>query len=161
MERLLSPPKLTLTIDSHLNNVSLVGVSIQGLCMTLTPLSPEATYDVQLCVVESINNVIEHSYTNQTGCQVTVIVYLLSDCLMLDIVDTGKGMNKHLRQIFNTSNITGPSEEDLPEGGWGLYIIKSKMDEVSYQTTDDKHVLHLVKRFPQERLAHKPPDLIT
>lgn len=139
-------PKVTLTIDSDLNNVSLVGVSIQGLCM-LTPLSAEETHDVQLCVVESINNVIEHSYTNQEGYQVAIVIYLLNDRIVLDIVDTGKGMDEHLRQVVNAPNVKIPPESDLPEGGWGLYIIKSKMDEVTYHTTDNTHILRLVKWF--------------
>ncbi|OQW90515.1 MAG: hypothetical protein BWK79_19670 [Beggiatoa sp. IS2] len=141
-------PKVTLTIDSNLDNVSLVGVSIQGLCM-LTPLSPEAIHDVQLCVVESINNVIEHSYTHQEGYQVVITAYLFNDRVMLDIVDTGKGMDEHLRQVVNAPHIKSPPESDLPEGGWGLYIIKSKMDEVTYQTTNNTHTLRLVKRFTQ------------
>jgi serine/threonine-protein kinase RsbW len=146
LENKLAMPKLTLTIDSNLNNVSLVGVSIQGLCM-LTPLSPEITHDVQLCVVESINNVIEHSYANQTGYQVVITVYLFNDRIMLDIVDTGKGMDEQLRQVVNAPYIKSPSESELPEGGWGLYIIKSKMDEVTYQTINNIHILRLVKLF--------------
>lgn len=140
-------PKVTLTIDSNLDNVSLVGVSIHGLCITLTPLAPDAIDDVQLCVVEGINNVIEHSYVNQEGHPIAVIVTLQTDRIMLDIVDTGRGMDDPLREAFNATTPKSPPIEDLPEGGWGLYIIKSKMDEVTYRTNNFTHILRLVKLF--------------
>lgn len=134
--------KVTLIIQSKLDNVALVGTAIQGLCV-LTPLSLPAIDDVQLCVVESVNNVIEHSYANQANDLVEIVVNLYSDGLVIEIKDTGVPMDTSLLKFVTSPDIT----RKLPEGGWGLYIIKSRMDEVTYQTCDQTNILRLVKRF--------------
>ncbi|OQW93319.1 MAG: hypothetical protein BWK79_11770 [Beggiatoa sp. IS2] len=134
--------KVTLIIQSKLDNVALVGTAIQGLCV-LTPLSLPAIDDVQLCVVESVNNVIEHSYANQENDLVEIVVNLYSDGLVIEIKDTGVAMDTSLLKFVTSPDIT----RKLPEGGWGLYIIKSRMDEVTYQTCDQTNILRLVKRF--------------
>lgn len=134
--------RITLIIQSQFDNVALVGTAIQGLC-TLTPLSLPAIDDVQLCVVESVNNVIEHSYANQVGYSVEIVIQLYSDSLAIEIKDTGVAMDKSLLHFVTSPDIT----RKLPKGGWGLYIIKSRMDEVTYQTCDQTNILRLVKRF--------------
>lgn len=141
--------KITLTIDSKLDNVALIGTAIQGLC-TLTPLTATAIDDVQLCVVESVNNAIEHSYANQMNYLVEVTVSLFPDYLMIEIADTGEAMDASLLKFVTSPDITRlPPLRKLPEGGWGLYIIKSRMDEVTYYSHKGLNILRLVKRFTE------------
>lgn len=136
--------KLILTIDSSLGNVALVSTSIQGLCK-LTSLTPAAIDDVQLCVAEGINNVIKHSYVNQTGRPIVVIVGIQKDLIIIDITDRGHAMDERLLKIVTAPNIDNLPIDKLPEGGWGLYIIKTKMDEVRYYNNGQHHTLRMVK----------------
>lgn len=136
--------KLTMTIESHLGNVALISTSIQGLCK-LTSLSPVAIDDVQLCVAEGINNVIKHSYENQAGHQVVVTVSLRKEMIIIEISNDGSAMDPQLLKIVTAPSTDNLPLEQLPEGGWGLYIIKTKMDEVTYQDDGQTHVLRMVK----------------
>jgi len=136
--------KLTMTIESHLGNVALVSTSIQGLCK-LTSLDPVAVDDVQLCVAEGINNVIKHSYANEAGHEVIVTVSLRKDLMMIEISNCGSAMDPRLLKIVTAPSTDNLPIEQLPEGGWGLYIIKSKMDEVTYQDDGQTHILRMVK----------------
>jgi serine/threonine-protein kinase RsbW len=133
-----------MTIESHLGNVALISTSIQGLCK-LTSLSPVAIDDVQLCVAEGINNVIKHSYENQAGHQVVVTVSLRKEMIIIEISNDGSAMDPQLLKIVTAPSTDNLPLEQLPEGGWGLYIIKTKMDEVTYQDDGQTHVLRMVK----------------
>jgi len=136
--------KLTMMIESHLGNVALISTSIQGLCK-LTSLSPVAIDDVQLCVAEGINNVIKHSYENQDGHRVVVTVSLRKEMIIIEISNDGSAMDPQLLKIVTAPSTDNLPLEQLPEGGWGLYIIKTKMDEVTYQDDGQTHTLRMIK----------------
>jgi serine/threonine-protein kinase RsbW len=133
-----------MTIESHLGNVALVSTSIQGLCK-LTALSPVAIDDVQLCVAEGINNVIKHSYANQVGHEVIITVTLRKELIMIEISNDGSAMDPRLLRIVTAPSTDNLPIEQLPEGGWGLYIIKTKMDEVTYHNEGQTHTLRMIK----------------
>lgn len=138
--------KITFIIESDLNNVALIGTSIQGLC-SLTPLSQSTVNNVQLSTVEWINNVIKHSYINQEGYPIEVVVNLHPNRLEIDIMDTGKGMDPLLINLTkNKEKEFDPADlSALPESGFGLIIIKNTMDEVTYQSDGRAHRLQMVK----------------
>lgn len=135
---------IRLIINSSLEDVFLMGLATRAIC-SYVPLSQLTAYQLETCVVEAINNVIRHSYGNNTGCQVEVSIYLFLDRIRFQICDRGKPMPPEtLRSEFkyDPENI-----EDLPEGGMGLHVIKSVMDEVEYESKGGKNVLSMTKVF--------------
>lgn len=136
--------KITFIIESNLSHVALVGSSIQGLC-SLTPLSQSIVNNVQLSTVEWINNVIEHSYTNQEGYLIEVVVNLHPNRLEIDIIDTGKGIDPLLVDLTKNNEFDPTDLSTLPESGFGLIIIKKTMDEIIYKSDGHNHRLRMVK----------------
>jgi len=120
--------QIKLTIDSNLKNVSLVGTAVNKLCSFLYLTEGECA-DIELCVVEAVNNAVKHAYDNQGGNDVDIVFTIESDRLLIDIFDSGKGMEMQEIQepVFDVNKV-----ESIPESGLGLYIIRSIMDEVHY-----------------------------
>lgn len=132
---------ITLTIDSDLDNVGLVGSSIKALAMHFG-MSECCADDVEVCVVEGINNVIEHAYTYKPDNMVTTIVGTDSTNMIIEVKDFGISMGKLTRPDIN---IDPEDLNSLPEGGFGLYLIHNLMDSVSYSSSDGINTLTLTK----------------
>lgn len=64
MGHTLSKRRIALVITSDLQNVPLIGQTMERLC-SMIPLSTIESHQVTLCVVEAVNNVIVHAYGNE------------------------------------------------------------------------------------------------
>lgn len=133
---------ITLLIDSKLENVSLAGVAVRGICNYLS-LSEIDTYYLELCVVEAVNNAIKHAYDQEEGHAVEIVIIYSSGEIIFRISDMGKRMILYGPGSldFDPENIAF-----LPEQGMGLYIINSIIDEVTYQSEGGKNTLTMRKR---------------
>jgi serine/threonine-protein kinase RsbW len=139
----MTKKKITFLIDSKLDNVSLVGVAIRGICDYLS-LSEIDIYYLELCVVEAVNNAIKHAYNSAPGHTVEINIIYSNNEVTFEISDTGKKMAVHRPRCFDFD------VEDLlviPEHGMGLYIIDSVMDEVTYRSDGGKNTLTMRKYF--------------
>jgi serine/threonine-protein kinase RsbW len=131
---------LTLRIDSRLDDVVLVGLSIRGMCQLL-PLDATAIDAVEICVVEAVNNAIEHAYANAPGHAVEVEVMIDSTALHVAVRDQGRAMDWPATCARTEARGIDP----LADSGRGVFIIRSLMDEVSYAHRGGWNVLTMVK----------------
>src|SRR5215813_1243758 len=139
---------IKMIINSDIKDVFLIGCVISRLC-GLAPFSSVEVFQIELCVVESVNNAIEHAYGNEPGHPVEVTFALHPNRLTFEICDTGKTMGaKYLPQKGRQSFEFDPNDlDDLPEGGMGLSIINEIMDQVVYTTSAGINKLTLTKFF--------------
>lgn len=135
--------KITFAIDSNLRDVSLIGLSINKICSQI-PLTDVEAYQIEACVVEAINNTIEHAYQHTPGNRVVVDVRLYLDRIAFKVSDTGLAMTSAATPSldFDPDNL-----EALPEEGMGLFIIHQVMDQVAYRTENGKNILEMIKTF--------------
>ncbi len=138
---------IRLVIESRLEDIPMVGVSVSRLC-ALIPLDEIEADKVKLCVVEALNNSIIHAYGNIGGHEVATVFSWYSDQLVVQVCDAGRSMDE---RILRESSLfpTPPDRldiEDIPECGRGLGIIKSIMDSVEYRTEPGKNCLVMIKR---------------
>lgn len=140
--------KISLNIDSNPDTLDLADECIRALCL-LTPLSAVEVNGVRQAVKEALNNVIIHSYQGQYNCLIDLIVSLQDDDLVISIKDTGIGMDPKLLEMDRSAVVdVDPSNiEQIPNGGWGLYLIKELMDSISYRTEAGIHTLEMKKYF--------------
>lgn len=138
---------IQLVISSNLENVWMVGVTINRLC-ALT-LSQTACNEVELAVVEAVNNCIEHAYRNQDGHRISVELALDDEMVSIDIQDSGDPLNPALVENVKVNGMDfDPDDlENLPEGGMGWFLINSMMDDVHYVSTPEGNRLSLRKYF--------------
>jgi serine/threonine-protein kinase RsbW len=86
---------------------------------------------------EAFNNVVLHSYAGRPAGDVVVEINWTRNEIVMQITDDGLS--------FDPKQVELPDLDALPEGGMGLFIIRSFMDEVDYQA-GPPNVLRMVKR---------------
>jgi serine/threonine-protein kinase RsbW len=140
---------ISLNIESRLENIGLIGDAVRGICDSL--FADEKTcYGFELCVVEAVTNSIKHAYDMATDHIVEVLISIFNDRIEFQICDTGKSMDFTDRLLHPGALDFDPEKRPtIPEGGMGLYIIGSTMDEVHYESNYGKNILTLVKTFGQ------------
>ncbi len=135
---------VSLTIDSRPENVPLVGAcakEIAGESFSIDKLS-----EIEQALVETVNNCIEHAYCGSEDRQITIKYALSNDRLFVEIIDHGKGLDPQCLKKLTAELDYNPSDIDgLPEGGFGLNVINSCMDEVHYRREDGKNHWSLTK----------------
>jgi serine/threonine-protein kinase RsbW len=104
-------------------------------------------HDIELCVVEAVNNAIEHAYKNRSDQEVEVVLTLYANRLMVDVCDRGKRMDPALVELKKMPSLEADPAEFayLAEEGRGLAIINEIMDQVSYETREGKNCLRMIK----------------
>lgn len=132
--------RLRLSIDSDLDAARMLGVAVQSLCR-YWEFSELQAYQIELCVMEAVTNVIRHAYGGRPGHPVELSVSLDQN-LRFEIRDQGAAMPagclEESRQLPASETL-----EILPEGGRGLFLLQTIMDHVSYESTPEGNTLIL------------------
>lgn len=86
--------------------------------------------DLKIATSEAITNAVQHAYNSEEGGEIVVGFGLYQNRLEVMVADSGQSFN--LKEARST---TGPYKENiqvefLREGGLGLYLIETLMDEV-------------------------------
>jgi serine/threonine-protein kinase RsbW len=135
---------IKLIFDSQLAYLPFLRKAIRGICSCLIQ-DEQSLHDIDLCLHEAISNVIYHSYRNEAGHEIQLIVKLGPEELEFQIIDVGlknfqADMDTQKQIEFDPNDINS-----LPETGRRLFIIQQLMDKVSYTSFDKKNVLTLYK----------------
>jgi serine/threonine-protein kinase RsbW len=87
---------------------------------------------LRTAVAEAVTNAIEHGNAHDSAMRVTVLLTLRPDELVVSVADEG------IKQLDRVDTTTIPSIEEVMEkddkGGWGIWLIRSLMDEVEFST---------------------------
>jgi serine/threonine-protein kinase RsbW len=143
----LSGRRVTLVVPSDMLFVPEAGARIRRFCEEAS-LAGDDVAEIELCVVEAVNNAIEHAYGLRPGREVFVVAALGEAGLSIDISDEGRSI-PHAVMLGPDPLAFDPADIDgLPERGMGLAIIRRVMDEVSYRTHQGRNTLSLVRRLP-------------
>ena len=95
--------------------------------------------DVELCLSEAFTNAIKYGESHDGEDRITLCFQAYPDRLVIKVRDRGRG--------FNLEELPEPDFAGLPEGGFGLFIIKNKMDRVSYIREPGGNLLTMSKAF--------------
>ena len=137
--------QVKLKVTSTLENVRLVGLAAKSIS-SLHFDSPEDCEFIETAIVEGCTNVVEHAYRFEPDKKIEVDIELKPNQLIFTIIDEGHRFDPSQAKPFQFD----PDDLDnLPEGGMGIFIFNTIMDEVQYVTRAGKNHLKLVKHAPQ------------
>lgn len=96
-------------------------------------------YNLQLALQEVCANIVGHAYAGQPEgrIQITFNLELASRKLTIELHDTGRS--------FNPEAVPDPNLDEAQLHGYGLFIIRELMDELSYNAQTDGNRWRLVK----------------
>ncbi|MBW3636646.1 MAG: ATP-binding protein [Armatimonadetes bacterium] len=101
--------------------------------------------DIKLAVAEAINNAILHAPVAPDGeAMVSIVIESDSDGLWIIVTDEGR-----VQGGLSVEDSAPDFDGELPEGGLGLLLIRSLMDEVSHESGSHADtVVKMFKRLP-------------
>ncbi|MBI4530728.1 MAG: ATP-binding protein [Candidatus Latescibacteria bacterium] len=86
--------------------------------------------DLKTAVGEACGNAIEHGNKQNASVKVLVVLTVEEAKLQIDVHDEGGGIKKKIKQPNIEEKLAG---KDTTRG-WGMFLIKSLMDEVTFET---------------------------
>lgn len=96
-------------------------------------LDVDKTGTIELVLAETINNIVEHAYPPGTPSGgITINCMQQDDGLAVRITDHGAAMPDHKLPMGELSSLDVELDE-LPEGGFGWFMILSLAQDVTYQ----------------------------
>jgi serine/threonine-protein kinase RsbW len=98
----------------------------------------DLAYHLNLVLTEAMVNAIHYGSTENRQDTVRVHLRIEDDVLCLKVYDQGQG--------FDLNNLPPPELDSLREDGRGIFLIRSLMDDVTYQKTDEGNVLAMYKK---------------
>jgi serine phosphatase RsbU (regulator of sigma subunit)/anti-sigma regulatory factor (Ser/Thr protein kinase) len=109
---------------------------------------PQARLErIKTAVGEATMNAIEHGNHNRADRPVEIGVELASDALYVRITDSGGGTNIPEPEI---PDLTAKLAGTQTPRGWGMFLIKSMVDDCRTTTTESHRTVELMFRLPGE-----------
>ena len=102
--------------------------------------SAELCDKAEQVLAEVLNNVVEHAYGDTPGGAVEVILDHAEDGLRCEVRDNGAPMPGERLPAGQLAAL-GDRLEDLPEGGFGWYMIRTMTEDLTYRRMADWNVL--------------------
>jgi serine/threonine-protein kinase RsbW len=134
--------KFTLQVPSSTENLALIRefvTSVGGQA----GLDESGVAQLELAVDEACANVIEHAYGHDTTKEVMVRAIFDDESLRISVIDEGRGFDPNKVQQDTVEQLV----HERKSGGLGIRLIKTLMDEVSYEIVPgQKNELHMTKR---------------
>ncbi len=142
-----APQHLKLSINSYLKDTVLVAMAVRGVC-AMTSLSQTDINRFELCVVEVVNNAIEHAYCGEGGHQVEVDVFYTPDrSLEVVVSDFGTPMVPQGKTELQPLDPLNP--DTWTASGRGLPIVERLMDKTRYQSSNGRNSFHMIRTLAQ------------
>jgi serine/threonine-protein kinase RsbW len=133
---------LTLTVPSATENLALIREFVANVG-SQAGLGEDDVAKLELAVDEACANVIEHAHGQDSNKEVTVRATFDTATLRIEVVDEGEGFDPTVVPTTSVEQMV----HDRRTGGLGLRVMKSLMDEVSYEIVPgERNRLRLLKR---------------
>ena len=89
---------------------------------------------------EIFNNIAIHAYARKGGGEVELTIHADAEQLVVDVIDHGRP--------FDIDQVPEPELDELPEGGMGIHIARTMLDQIDYHPGPPNR-WHLRKRLDQ------------
>ena len=109
---------IKMDISANPDFVSIIRLTTSGIANKIG-FSMDDIEDMKVAVSEACSNAVKHSEDNK----VSINFNLLNNGIQIEIIDNGKG--------YDVDSIETPDLSNPKEGGLGLFIIQTLMDEVN------------------------------
>jgi serine/threonine-protein kinase RsbW len=95
--------------------------------------------DLKTAVAEACMNAIEHGNKLDASIKVGVSLAVGQGSLQVAVQDKGGGIGK-----IRTPNLDEQIAEQTEPGGWGVFLMESLMDEVSFESTPQGTLVKMI-----------------
>ncbi|MDA7966457.1 ATP-binding protein [Ruegeria sp.] len=118
------------------------GIALLGTRLTELGVPTHRAGDIKIALAEAINNVVEHAYADIPPAAIRVKCCLCRDQLEVQILDTGNPM-PGLQVPDGVPASVETTRQNLPEGGFGWFLIRQLTSEIRYERQEGRNLLFL------------------
>lgn len=130
-----------LKIPGQVDNLEIIRNFISGVAKKVGFGDDDAN-KIELAVDEACTNVIEHAYRDDDDKDIDIAIKLDYQKLTVVVTDRGRSFNFQQVEMPNMNSYLA----ELRVGGLGIYLMKTLMDEVDYQSKPGgKNEVRMVK----------------
>ncbi|MGG3891316.1 anti-sigma B factor RsbW [Metabacillus fastidiosus] len=115
----------------------------------------DAIEDLKIAVSEACTNAVQHAYKNVEDGNIVVGFAIYEGKLEVMIADNGKSFDFEKTKSELSPYSESSPIDDLSEGGLGIYLMETLMDEVRVLNNAGVTVF-MVKYLSEERVNHDP-----
>ncbi|MCE4050695.1 MULTISPECIES: anti-sigma B factor RsbW [Bacillaceae] len=131
---------IEMKIPSKPEYVGIIRLTLSGIASRMG-FNYDEIEDLKIATSEACTNAVQHAYKNKESGEVLIGFRLYNDRLEVIVADNGKSFD-----FDSTTKDIGPYDQDesiefLREGGLGLYLIETLMDEVKIHHNEGVTVL--------------------
>lgn len=113
--------------------------------LAMLAVGTDAAGSVELVLAEVLNNICEHAYEGAAGGRIRLSLWARGDLLLFETSDDGAPMPEG-RPPLGSAVDTDARLEDLPEGGFGWYMIRNLTTELDYARDGGRNRLSFCMR---------------
>lgn len=136
-------PKGQVIVHQNLDStLPAVSAALTKACAALEDfgLATDDLSTAQIVLAEVLNNVVEHAYQYQPGHQIELWIEMSGRSLLCRVMDSGRPLPDGCLSKGSSVNLD-VEISDLPEGGFGWFLIKSLAKDISYRLENGKNTL--------------------
>jgi anti-anti-sigma factor len=111
--------------NSDFSQLEAVRGVVDRRCQNTPGDREQLSQQLQLVINEAFANIVEHSYSGQSGHTIIVNLCLKEEGVFIELLDQGES--------FQPDAVSEPSLAGDQSDGFGVYIIREMTDSVSYQ----------------------------
>ncbi len=137
--------------------VGIIRLTLSGIGSRMG-FSYEEIEDLKIATSEACTNAVHHAYEREVEGGITVGFGLYPDKLEVMVADRGKSFNYD--EIKKEIGPYDKENEQLPEGGLGLYLIETLMDELKI-FIDSGVTVYMTKYLQKERVGSDDKTIST
>ena len=114
------------------------GLRILFDTMLLRSLAEDDRGTAEIVLAEALNNIVEHAYAQHAG-EIEITLLLHQNALICRIIDTGLPMPDETLPVGHLAAFE--PTDDLPEGGFGWFLIRTLSRDLDYKRVDGRNHL--------------------
>ncbi|UWQ17720.1 ATP-binding protein [Jannaschia sp. M317] len=103
-------------------------------------LGGERCADMLVVLAEVLNNIVEHAFEEQEAGWIDCKISRKPGCFAIETCDNGIPLPPSLLSSGTLPDM-GADRDDLPEGGFGWFIVHSLTNDMIYEREDGKNRL--------------------
>ncbi len=140
--------------------VSVIRLTVSGLASRVG-FSYDEIEDMKIAVSEAVTNVVQHAYGIHEDGEIVIGFALYADKIEVMVSDYGHSFN-----FEEIKSQIGPYQEDesvemLREGGLGLYLMETLMDEVRVNNNEGGVTVFMTKYVTREQVKDNVQSITT
>jgi serine/threonine-protein kinase RsbW len=140
------PRRAHLSLQPTLQEVTRAMAALRCVLPARLPQAQRDAVEIALC--EALTNIVQHGFAGAVGAPVDVSCVEDANAFVVEVRDTGCAIPRTKLEAAGPASFAFDPDAiaALPEGGFGLGLVKAAFDEVDYRSEEGVNLLRLQKR---------------